>query len=135
MKSTSFIFVQILLFSFALISCNNRSNADNKQNYYYEPTVSVISGTIKVEPCLYADDSVANIREDSYILNLEKSINVISNFDTTKISKIQLTFNPDEVKVQNYKNKKVRLTGTFFGWDNGHHHTPVLINVNKIELK
>lgn len=118
----------------------------NQQDYYYESTVSIISGTIKIEtffgPPGYGENPQTDSREDSYILNLDNSINVISkskeieegDFNSTKynVSKIQLT-STSGVKLTNYKNKFVRLAGTFFGSHTGHHHTDVLMDVKKIE--
>lgn len=120
--------------------------ATNRQDYYYEPAVSIISGMIKIEtffgPPGYGENPQADSREDSYILNLGDSINVISkaktieegDFNSTKynISKIQL-LSTSGVKMKKYKNKFVRLTGTFFCAHTGHHHTEVLMDVIKIE--
>jgi hypothetical protein len=117
-----------------------------QQDYFYEPAVSVISGIIKIESFSGPQEDPENpqndSREDCYILNLDNSINVISkiekieedNFNGTKynISKIQLVSDFD-IKLTNYKNKHVRLTGTFFGAHTGHHHTDVLMHVTKAE--
>jgi ketosteroid isomerase-like protein len=123
-----------------------KNTTANQQDYYYEPTVSIISGTIKIEtffgPPGFGENPQTDSREDSYILNLDNSINIISkskdieegDFNSTKynIAKIQLT-STSGVKLTNYKNKFVRLTGTFFGAHTGHHHTDVLMDVKKIE--
>lgn len=123
---------------------NTKTATTNQKDYYYEPTVSIISGTIKTEtffgPPGYGEDPQTDSREVSYILNLDNSINVISkskeegDFNSTRynISKIQLTSTSD-VEFTNYKNKFVRLTGTFFGAHTGHHHTDVLMDVKKIK--
>ena len=118
----------------------------NQQDYNYEPTVSVIVGVIKAEtffgPPGYGENPKTDSKEHVYVLNLDKSINVISNtkdaeedeFNSTKydIQKIQL--NPSEgIKLSKYKNKKVRLSGTFFGAHTGHHFTEVLLDVEKID--
>lgn len=123
-----------------------KTTTPNQKEYFYEPTISVISGTLKIEsfygPPGYGENPQTDSREDSYILNLENSINVISktkeveegdfNISKYNISKIQLT-SSSGVKFTNYKNKNVRLTGSFFGASTGHHHTDVLLNINKIE--
>lgn len=116
--------------------------AVNQENYHFEPTESVISGTIKIEtffgPPGFGENPETDRRDNSYILNLDNPINVISkdkdddfNRTTYNVSKIHLT--ASDAKLTNYKNKFVRLTGTFFSADNGNHHTDVLMFVTKIE--
>lgn len=138
-----------------LVTDKNRANKENpsfiegnKQDYFYEPSVSIILGTIKIEsffgPPGYGENPQTDSREDSYILNLDSPINVISNekeieegdFNYTKynITKIQLT-STSNVNLTNFKNRIVRLTGTFFGASTGHHHTEVLMDVSKIEAE
>lgn len=118
----------------------------NQHDYYYEPTVSIISGFIKNEtffgPPGYGENPQTDSREECYILNIDNPINVISNssekkefdFNDTKysISKIQLT-STSGVELSNYKNKLVRLTGTFFGAISGNHHTEILMDVKAIQ--
>ena len=119
--------------------------ASNQQDYSYEPAVSVITGTITTEsfygPPGFGEHPKTDSREEVYILALEKPINVIStaketddDANTTKknVSKIQL-ISPDNVDLADYKNKKIRLTGTFFGPQTGHHHTDVLLDIQKLE--
>ena len=55
--------------------------------------------------------------------------------NTTKenVSRIQLIM-PGNIDASGYKNKTVRLTGTFFGPQTGHHHTDVLLDVQKVEV-
>jgi hypothetical protein len=113
-------------------STSTQTNQNN-QNYAYEPKVSKITGTVKVET--YSN-------EKPYILVLNKAINVIANAEdeaeginvtVRRISKIQLT-STHGIKLANYKNKKVRVTGTFFGAITAHHHTHVLMDAIKIEI-
>lgn len=125
---------------------NEAAPAANQQDYGFEPSVSVISGKIRIEsffgPPGYGESPETDSREDSYILVLDNPINVVAkgqdtednefNTTTLNISKIQLTSTHD-VKLTNYKNKAVKLTGTFFGAHTGHHHTDVLLDVEKAE--
>jgi hypothetical protein len=117
----------------------------NLKDYQYEPTVSVITGTIKTEsfygPPGFGEHPKTDSREEVYLLVLEKPINVIStakenddDANTTKnnVLKIQL-ISPDNINLANYKNKTVRLTGTFFGPETGHHHTDVLMDIQQAD--
>jgi len=123
-----------------------KNTQKNKHDYNYEPIISVISGEIKIEsffgPPGYGENPQTDSREDSYILNIDNSINVISETkeieegdpNTTKfnIVKIQLS-STSGIDFSNYINKPVRLTGTFFGAHSGHHNTAVLLDVSKVE--
>lgn len=123
-----------------------KTSTYNNRNYSYEPEISVISGVIIVVcflgPPGYGDNPETDSREYSYVLMLEKPIDIIAktenkgegNLDIIKsnIKEIQLT-TTQKINLSNYKNKAVRLTGTFFEADNGHHHTDVLIDVQQIE--
>lgn len=116
----------------------------NQQSYQYD-SVSVITGTVTTEsfygPPGFGEHPKTDSKEEVYILTVEKPINVISKetdenaTNTTKenVSKIQLIM-PDNNDASGYKNKTVRLTGTFFGPQTGHHHTDVLMDVQKVEV-
>jgi hypothetical protein len=116
----------------------------NQQNYQYD-SVSVITGTITTEsfygPPGFGEHPKTDSKEESYILTVEKPITVISKetdenaTNTTKenVTRIQLII-PDNNDASGYKNKTVRLTGTFFGPQTGHHHTDVLMDVQKVEV-
>jgi outer membrane murein-binding lipoprotein Lpp len=115
----------------------------NQENYQYD-SVSVITGIITTEsfygPPGFGEHPKTDSKEEVYILSVEKPITVISKetdenaTNTTKenVSKIQLIM-PDNIEAPAYKNKTVRLTGTFFGPQTGHHHTDVLLDVQKAE--
>ena len=158
----------LILTTYLLTSCNNNSQvnstdtSDKKnfnqgtadsiaqvkstgtlQDYYFEPTVSTISGTLKVElyygPPNYGESPETDTKEYSYILYPDKSTNVIQTSDnisfdeTTKgITKFQLA-PTDEVSLHSLVNKRIRVTGQFYGAHNGHHHTDVLMFVSKAE--
>ena len=123
-----------------------KTGVNNKQTYLFEPTVSTISGVLVVEkywgPPGYGENPATDKSEYSYILLLEKPIALNSNsekvdegdfnFTRTNIAKIQLS-SDQSIKLSDYKNKAIRLTGTFFGAFSGHHHTDVLLNVQTIE--
>ena len=97
--------------------------AAKQEDYQYDPSVSVVSGTLTTEMFYgapgYGENPKTDKQEHPYLLILEKPINVFSTEkdgpNTTKnnISKIQLIW-PDEIDMSKYKNKTVRLTGIFF---------------------
>jgi hypothetical protein len=107
-------------------------------NYYYEPSVSVVTGlltTKTVDTTELQGRGLQNI----FVLNTTNPINVIwtggNNYfgeeTVNNISTIQLTGTYD---FSAYKGKQVRLTGKFFYWYTGHHYTKVLMFVDKIEV-
>ena len=116
----------------------------NQLKYQYD-SVSVITGTIGTEsfygPPGFGEHPKTDSKEEVYVLTVEKPITVISKetdenaTNTTKenVSRIQLIM-PDNNDASGYKNKTVRLTGTFFGPQTGHHHTDVLLDVQKVEV-
>lgn len=124
----------------------SKTSTDNQKKYPFGPSISVISGVLIIENYFgspgYGDNPETDEREYSYILMLEKPIDVISNTEkreegdydstTSNISEIQLASTKD-IKLSNYRNKVIRLTGIFFGANTGHHHTKVLLDVQKIE--
>jgi hypothetical protein len=151
------ILFSAIIFSLAFVtSCKNNPKSEittkvevaSEHDYFYEPTESAISGTIKLEtffgPPGYGENPQTDSKHDYFILHLDNPINVISeseeieegdyNYTRNNISKIQLTpaFGSD-ITFTKYENKFVRLTGTFFGAFSGHHNTEVIMQVNKIE--
>ena len=118
------------------------SAESNQQDYKYDPSVSVITGTITTEMFYgapgFGENPETDKQEHPYLLNLGKPINVIStekdgpNPTKNNISKIQLIW-PDEIDMSKYKNKTVRLTGIFFAAHTGHHHTEVLMDVKELK--
>jgi len=118
----------------------------NQQDYSFEPTVSVITGTITSEmfygPPGYGEHPETDKKEYPYLVTLEKPINVIApatkasedagHETVNNISKIQLIW-PDNMDMAKLKDKKVKLTGTFFSAHTGHHRTDVLMDVKKID--
>ena len=114
-------------------------------NYHFEPEVSTLTGTVKSEvffgPPGYGENPKTDKKETAYILQLSKPINVIAtdpeddlNSTTKNVTKIQLV-SERNFKLSNFNNKTVKVSGTFFSAISGHHHTKILIDVNKIEQK
>jgi hypothetical protein len=120
------------------------STINSGNNYYFEPDISEVIGTLKVEmfygPPNFGDSPETDSKEYSYILYPDHTINVIQksdkeqdfNFTTNDIVKFQLVPISD-ISLHSLVNKKIKVTGTFFGQHTGHHHTDVLLSVTKVE--
>jgi len=164
MNFTPFKFIVPVIFSFTLLACNTKSEPSaagtvqdqpshivvgtpavaNQASYFYEPVVSLISGTLTVErfygPPGFGEDTLHDSREDSYVLLLEAPIDVkpeaqaSDDFNVPKegVFKIQLT-SAQGISFREYKDKEVELRGTLFGAHTGHHHTDVLMEVQEIQ--
>jgi hypothetical protein len=113
------------------------------QDYYFEPTVSTISGTLKVElyygPPNFGESPETDAKEYSYILYPDKTINVIQtsdsiDFDVTTKGIIKFQLAPmGQLLLHLFVDKRITVTGQFFGMHTGHHHTDVLMTVSKAE--
>jgi len=116
-------------------------------DYFFEPHVSVLSGKIVTKTFYghpgYGETPDTDVKELAYIFLPDDSINVSHkeinekeiNYINTKaynFTKVQLT-STSGIIISDYENKHVRLTGTFFDSHTGHHHTDVLLDVQKIE--
>ncbi|MES2836644.1 MAG: DUF4431 domain-containing protein [Bacteroidota bacterium] len=146
-----------LLFTSILLCCSsiyfNGTTLKIKQqqnkaiDYYFEPKISSITGIIKLErfygPPGFGENPKTDMIEDGYYLILSKAINVLSNekvieegdFNTSKYNLDKVQLNPrNGIKLSAYKNKKVKITGTFYGAHSGHHHTDAILDVNAIEV-
>jgi hypothetical protein len=110
-------------------------------DYYFEPNVSTISGTLKVElyygPPNFGELPETDAKEYSYILYPDKTINVIQTSDSTDfdvttkgITKFQLA-PMGQLSLHPYIDKRIIVTGQFYGKHTGHHHTDVLMTVSK----
>lgn len=121
----------------------NESNEKVVKEYYFEPNVSVIEGTLITRlyygPPGYGEDPNNDEQEYPFILLLDDPIKVIAEdadiytSDISNVLEIQLVLNKDEVDiVKQYKNKHIKIQGTLFSAHTGHHHTDVLVDVDKI---
>jgi hypothetical protein len=114
-------------------------------NYFFEPDTSTISGTLKVEmyygPPDFGETPSTDSKEYVYIFYPVDTINVIqqvfdsAGFDVTAKNVIKFQLSPlNNLSLHPYINKKIKITGQFFGALTGHHHTDVLMAVTKAEL-
>jgi hypothetical protein len=122
----------ILIFIAVASSCT-LNDQSSQQDYKFEPEKSIIKGTLTTE-------QIEN--EKPFIFILESAINVVSstevheegdqNYTRNNITKVQLT-STHGIVFDQFKGKKLKLTGTFFGAATAHHHTEVLMDVESVE--
>lgn len=124
---------------------NNRKKLDHR-NYFFEPSISEVRGLLTTNtfygPPNYGDTPETDRLENVWMLYLENSINVHqlkehleegdNNSTQFNISRIQLVIFDKNPEFKNFNNKKVKVRGTFFGANTGHHYTPILMIVKNI---
>ncbi len=113
--------------------------------YYYGAMPSSLVGVIKTitfpGPPNYESIKKGDRPEAEYILFLDKPISVLplkedkEYFHDPALNqrKLELVLFHDQ-NVKAIEGPKVRVTGTFFSAHTGHHHTDVLMEVEKIEV-
>jgi len=137
-SETEKVFTQRTADSLALLKATA-----NFQDYYFEPSVSTLTGTLRVElyygPPNFGETPETDAKEYSYILYPEKVINVIQtsessyfNVTTKDITKFQLA-PMEQVSLKPFVDKRITVTGQFYGSHTGYHHTDVLMAVSKAE--
>ena len=130
-----------------LISMNSLvgQSTPEPQCLSYEPAVVTLSGTLVRKtfpgPPNYESVKKGDRPETGWFLNLPESVCVNEsktepdlNPKQSGIHEIQLVLQPEQY--QQHKGmvgRKVLATGTLFGEHTGHHHTPVLLRVRKLE--
>jgi hypothetical protein len=106
--------------------------------YYYDPSVSILSGTLKEEefygPPGYGESPDKDSKEKQFILYLDNPINVKrdkksdSDFDAKyKQDKITLIIKSSTSPFKHRIGKSIKVKGTLFPAETGHHHTDVLL--------
>ena len=122
---------------------NGRGEAAH--TYYFEPAVSTVSGKLKVELYYgapgFGEDTANDAKEYSYIFYPDDTINVLYNkgddtvldIPARNVIKFQLAFLSEKLSLHPFMNKHIKITGKFFGAITGHHHTDVLMMVNKVK--
>lgn len=116
----------------------------NVVEYYFEPSVSTIEGTLITRmyygPPGYGENPDTDIQEYPFILQLDDPIDVLvqegdlHNSDKFEVTEIQVVpINTENIEiVEQYINKRIKIQGTLFEALTGHHHTNVLIEVEKV---
>ncbi len=113
--------------------------------YFYEPKVVSLTGTLVrvvfAGPPNYDDVAKGDEPEPYFLLKFSSPICTVvpqgNDFDTPehRETEMQLVF-VDNAKafydqLRPFLNKRVRCTGKLFSAISGHHHTPVLMNVQR----
>jgi hypothetical protein len=120
-------------------------NAPCQHVYYYEPSVSTISGKLTLEtfpgPPGYGASPKTDSRETVFILTPDKPVNVLRqsgeaeegdfNIPKYNVAKIHVT-SVTGLKLSAFRNKSVRVSGTLFGAHTGHHHAEVVLEATRI---
>ncbi len=136
-----------ILICFCLASFQNLKQGQQKPHtiYKFEPAVSTLTGILKAQvfygPPGYGESPKIDKKETAFILNLTKPITVIADPDdedglnstTQNVTKIQLV-SLGKLRLGEYNNKTIKVSGTFFSAISGHHHTDVLLTLKIIEI-
>lgn len=116
--------------------------SEQPKTYLYEPAMSGLEGKLETEtfwgPPGYGEDTLNDSKELCTVLILKEPIDVMA--DSTNeleesirnVKKIQLASN---VKLDAYIGKRVLISGKLFSAQTGHHHTDVLMDVQKVEAR
>ncbi len=109
----------------------------------YEPQTVVLTGRLDVKtypgPPNYEDIQQGDQPETGYYLKLSSPICTFAEKDEeasshSKVAIVQLVLTPQQYsRLKGSLGKQVRLSGTLFEAFTGHHHTPVLLTVQRIE--
>jgi hypothetical protein len=111
----------------------------------YEPAVVTLEGKLVRKtfpgPPNYADIRKGDRPETYWLLLLTKPICVNEDQSQPDLNpavksarEIQLVMNADDFRrYQSLLGKNVIATGSLFGAETGHHHTPVLLTVKKLD--
>ncbi len=135
----------IAVIMFISIPSSVGQSTTRSQCLSYEPAVVTLSGTLVRKtfpgPPNYESVKKGDRPETSWLLDLPESVCV--NEDKTDpdlnpkqsgIHEIQLVLQTEQY--QQHKGmvgRKVLATGTLFGKHTGHHHTPVLLTIRKLD--
>lgn len=145
----SFLFIILIVPNMAYSNnINDKISTQNQEIKWleYEPTVVTLKGRLILASDYGAPNFGENPKEDKkeeyYLLELDTPINVkgdpksdynldsFMNISKIQIAPVHIDFNDLNIKI----NKNVIISGRLFQAMTGHHHTKVLIDVNKIDL-
>ena len=112
------------------------------KTYSYEPAVSALEGKLETKnfwgPPGYGEDTLNDSKELCTILVLKDPIDIVADSTNeleesiSNVKKIQLA---SAIKLDSYIGKNVLISGKLFSAQTGHHHTDVLMDVKKVELR
>jgi hypothetical protein len=111
--------------------------------YKFDPAVVELVGTLTEKvyfgPPGYGENPKTDSKEQAAILQLSKPIKVVAEnsdeFNETrdKVKVVQL-INTKGISLSKYFQNKIRVTGKLSSAITGHHHTDVLLEIDKIIL-
>jgi hypothetical protein len=116
------------------------------RNFFFEPSISEIKGKLTTNsfygPPNYGDTPKEDRIENVWMVYLENPINIHQlkehleegDFNSTQfnITRIQLVILNDKLELKKLMSENVRIKGSFFGANTGHHFTPILMSVISI---
>ena len=136
----------LFLVSFGQVYAGVKFNKINSETiYFYSSTPTTLTGVIKTitypGPPNYESIKLGDSPEPEAILFLDHSISVLpkpgSNGDFEdpyrRVKQLELVIHSDS-GVQVIRGRHVRVSGTFFSRHTGHHHTDVMMEVDRIEV-
>lgn len=118
------------------------STEENLTEYNYEPSVSTVTGILTSEtfygPPGFGETPQQDEKEKILILKLDKPITIITTegsdeFNVTRDDVTEVQLSGSGIELASFENKKVKVTGMFYGAHTGHHYTDVLMAVQKAE--
>lgn len=122
------------LLSISLVACmTSQVHACEK---YDLPNVE-LTGTLRIEtfygPPNFGESPKTDAKERQAILHLAKPLcTIASNAADAEQNQLTVTVAPmDKLSLSQFVGKTVKVRGSLFHADNGHHHTPVLIEVHE----
>jgi hypothetical protein len=131
-----------LIFGLMSVAAPARSAPDC---FRFEPAVATISGPLVrhtfAGPPNYEDVKKGDRPETGWYVRLAEPIcfvgtpgDAVNGEDVAGVDLVQLVLTHDEYKTHGrLVGQNVKATGTFFHWHTGHHHTPVLLTVTRLE--
>jgi hypothetical protein len=110
-------------------------------HYHYMGDPVVLEGTVGLRtffgPPNYGENPKTDSRETQAILTLEKAVCVDakpSDYDEAERNQTEVTLVPSRGEnLQVFEGKDVAVLGQLFHANTGHHHTPLLIQVQRIQ--
>jgi hypothetical protein len=122
------------------------SNAADGKCLEYGPAIVSLTGTIVSQmqygPPNYGEDPAHDAKEVYWYLQLDDPVCVNGRKDHSEemqgeqnVRKVQIVYLTGYPKGGNWINKRASITGTLFHAITGHHHTKVLIEAGKTDMR
>ena len=122
------------------------SNAADSKCLEYGPAIVTLTGTIMSQmqygPPNYGEDPAHDAKEAYWYLQLDDPICVNGKKDNSEemegeknVRKVQIVYLNGYPQGDNWINHRASITGTLFHAVTGHHHTNVLIEARKTDMR